>query len=377
MDLKEFKKLPLLGILRGIKEKDVRPIAESSVAAGLKTIEVAMNTPGACKMIRLLKKASMGKMAVGAGTVLDMKTLKKAIASGASFIVSPVFVPEIVSFCVREKIPVFPGAFTPQEIYNAWEGGASMVKVFPAKFQGPAYIKEIKGPFKNIELLACGGVSTENLRDFFESGASAAAFGESVFKKEWIARKRFDRMENALGSLVRVCKASLAAFLFLFMISAMGFAADKEDLIDDLEYRQMEFYRHWEYLDKKEKRSLASLNEEINYYNENPDPTGLQRIEDLQLDLLDNMRDKIKNDRDYISYLEYKVSSLLEGEFRPLSFEDMRDIPEEEIPAETKEDLPESNEPALDSKTEDKEPKEELTLRKGRMPRVTAEEPSL
>ena len=79
-----------------------------------------------------------------------------------------------------------------------------MVKVFPIKFFGPEYIKEIKGPFDNIELLACGGVKPENIKDYFANGAGAVAFGGSVFKKEWIAAKEFSNIENCIRQYLEV-----------------------------------------------------------------------------------------------------------------------------------------------------------------------------
>jgi 2-dehydro-3-deoxyphosphogluconate aldolase/(4S)-4-hydroxy-2-oxoglutarate aldolase len=82
-----------------------------------------------------------------------------------------------------------------------------MVKVFPAKFFGPAYLKEVKGPFGDIELLACGGVTPENFREFIKSGASAAAFGESVFRKDYIKEGSFDKIGASVSALV---KAALA-----------------------------------------------------------------------------------------------------------------------------------------------------------------------
>ena len=78
-----------------------------------------------------------------------------------------------------------------------------MVKIFPAKFFGPAYFREIKGPFNDIELLACGGVSTENIEEFFESGAGAVAFGASVFRKEWIEARNFEKIGECVKSLVQ------------------------------------------------------------------------------------------------------------------------------------------------------------------------------
>jgi 2-dehydro-3-deoxyphosphogluconate aldolase/(4S)-4-hydroxy-2-oxoglutarate aldolase len=85
---------------------------------------------------------------------------------------------------MKNKIHFFPGALTPLEIYRAWNSGATMVKVFPAKVFGPEYFREIKGPFNEIELFACSGVTAENLKSYFNCGASAISFGASVFKKE-------------------------------------------------------------------------------------------------------------------------------------------------------------------------------------------------
>ena len=206
MKMSEFKKLPIIGILRGVRPGAIKPLTRTIISSGLKTVEITMDTPGAAKSIREMKRAARGRLAIGAGTVLSIKDLKKALDSGATFIVLPTLVPEIVEYCVKHRIPVFPGAFTPQEIYNAWKAGATMVKVFPAKFLGPGYLKEIKAPFKHIKLLACGGVSPQNIQSFFSSGASGVAFGASVFKKEWIERKEFFRIEEVIKSLIAAYK---------------------------------------------------------------------------------------------------------------------------------------------------------------------------
>ena len=118
MDITAFKKTPVIGILRGITPEMVEPIVETSVSAGLKAIEVTMNTEGAPDLIQKMKTISNERLFVGAGTVLTMKQLHSAIESGATFIVSPVLVKDIASYCSSNNIPFFPGAFTPQEIYH-------------------------------------------------------------------------------------------------------------------------------------------------------------------------------------------------------------------------------------------------------------------
>jgi len=202
MDISQFKKVPLLGILRGVEIDILEPLTESIVSSGLKIIEITMNTQAAAAAIKKTSKQAGSKLIVGAGTVLTVSDLKLAIDSGAKFIVSPVFVAGVVEYCVKNKIPVFPGALTPQEIYAAWRAGATMVKVFPARFFGPEYLKEVKAPLQDAELLACGGVTHENIRSYFANGASMAAFGASVFKKEWLLKKDFKLIEESIKALI-------------------------------------------------------------------------------------------------------------------------------------------------------------------------------
>lgn len=209
MDINKFKELPLLGILRGIEADMIEPLVETVVSSGLKTIEITMNTAGASDLIRQMVKAADGRLVVGAGTVLTMNDLHSALDAGATFIVLPVLVKDIVEYCAKNSIPVFPGAFTPQEIYDAWVAGATMVKVFPAGLFGPTYFTEIKGPFNDIELLACGGVSAETIEIFFSCQASAAAFGGSIFKKSWLENGDFARIKESIETLISRIPQSL------------------------------------------------------------------------------------------------------------------------------------------------------------------------
>lgn len=203
MNIGQFKKQPILGILRGIARTDVKPLVETIMAAGLETIEITMNTKDAPELIADAVKTAGRHLTIGSGTVLDVESCKKAIGAGATFIVMPILVDNVVQYCVKNEVPVFPGALTPAEIHRAWQSGATMVKVFPAGPLGPAYFKEIKGPFPEIKLLACGGVTPENLRDYFSNGTDAVAFGASVFKKEWLANKDFVSIKSSIKKFLR------------------------------------------------------------------------------------------------------------------------------------------------------------------------------
>lgn len=196
MDLEKFKKLPIMGILRGVLSSEIEPLIAAVIEAGLETIEITMNTKDAAELIRRAVTVSKGRMVIGAGTVLNMHSLKFALDAGASFIVMPTLVTEVSQYCLKKRIPFFPGALTPQEIYKAWSEGATMVKVFPAKFFGPEYFKEIKGPFNEIKLLACGGVTPENMKAYFSNGAEAVTFGSSVFRKEWLVKQDYIKIRR-------------------------------------------------------------------------------------------------------------------------------------------------------------------------------------
>ena len=202
MDVAQFKKLPIMGILRGVNPEIIEELTEMIASSGLQTVEITMNTPDAATLITRMNQASKNRIIVGAGTVLSMDNLKEALDAGARFIVMPVAIKDVVEYCAQHNICVFPGALTPQEIYTAWSMGATMVKVFPAKLFGPAYIKEIKAPLNQIELLACGGVSAEDINSFFLSGASAVAFGSSIFNKELLSQRKFSPVQLKIESLI-------------------------------------------------------------------------------------------------------------------------------------------------------------------------------
>ena len=192
----------IIGIIRGANKENIENIIEAAVSGGLNTIEITLNTPDALELIRIAAK----KWEIGAGTVLNLKEAKAAIKAGAKFIVSPITDPATIKYCKENNIAVYPCGVTPNEVYTAWKLGATMVKIFPAKlFGGPTYIKELKAPFNNIKLLACGGVTPQNIKEYFEAGVSAVAVGNSVFNKKWIDAGNFSAINIKAQEFAENC----------------------------------------------------------------------------------------------------------------------------------------------------------------------------
>jgi len=190
-----YYKAPIVGIVRNIPLETVLKIAKAYLEAELSTIEVTMNTKGASEIISTLRNA-FPALNVGAGTVCNQEDLKNALDAGAQFIVTPIIDEEIIKASVSKNIPVFPGAYTPSEIYKAWTLGASAVKVFPATQLGPQYIKDVLAPLNNIKLLPTGGVSTDNIASFFEAGAVGVGMGSSLLNKKLIKDEDFTGLRN-------------------------------------------------------------------------------------------------------------------------------------------------------------------------------------
>ena len=202
MNLLKFSKLPILSILRGVEKQHLERTVQTTIDAGIPALEITLNTNNALELITLASSRFSGRISIGAGTVLRLADAKEAIKAGAEFIVSPNFNPEIAKFAKDKGLAFFPGALTPSEVYTAWEAGATMVKIFPAQVFGPKYLKELKGPFEKIKLMAVSGVKPENIKEYFDNGADAVAIGASVYKQEWIERGEFDKIKELIRKYV-------------------------------------------------------------------------------------------------------------------------------------------------------------------------------
>lgn len=170
------------GIVAIVRLRDGKPlpkVAEALYAGGITVMEFTMNTPDVLQGLRDTSRA-LPDVLLGAGTVLNMKAVQAAVESGAQFIVSPNTKAEVIETTHHFGKVSVPGAYTPTEIVQAMDLYADIVKLFPAKGLGPGYIREVKAPLGDLNIMPTGGVSAENVRDYFEAGACAVAAGNSL-----------------------------------------------------------------------------------------------------------------------------------------------------------------------------------------------------
>ena len=189
-----FNKMPIVGIMRNVNPEHTETIAEIYWESGLTCLEITMNSPGAEKSIARLVDLYQGKLNIGAGTVCSMDDLEKAIAAKAQFIVTPVINEEVIKACVVLNVPVFPGAYTPSEIYKAWSLGAAMIKLFPAGDLKPSYVKEILAPLNQVNLMPTGGITLDNFAAYLAHGAKGVGIGSQLFPKAVIENKDWDSL---------------------------------------------------------------------------------------------------------------------------------------------------------------------------------------
>ena len=171
----------MIPVVRATTAEEAMRAIDAIREGGISVLEITMTVPGAVKLIEEVAKRYGEDALVGAGTVLDPETATACIESGAKFVVSPALNPETIACCRRLDVAVMPGALTPTEVVQAWNAGADFVKVFPAgAVGGPSYLKSLKAPLPQIELVPTGGVSLKTAADFIRAGAAALGVGADL-----------------------------------------------------------------------------------------------------------------------------------------------------------------------------------------------------
>lgn len=199
----------IVAIIRGFEPEICLRLSEAYAKGGINMVEVTFNQkdPGSWKdtatAIKSIRERFGADMTVGAGTVLTQEQLKICEDAGGEFMVTPNTNPALIRQCVADGLVAMPGALTPSEAVEAFNAGASYVKIFPAGTLGPGYIKAIKAPLSHIPLLAVGGIGPDNIADFIKAGCVGAGVGGNLTNKEWILSGEWDKITATAALLVK------------------------------------------------------------------------------------------------------------------------------------------------------------------------------
>jgi 2-dehydro-3-deoxyphosphogluconate aldolase/(4S)-4-hydroxy-2-oxoglutarate aldolase len=171
----------LIAIIRGkFTRQQVLGIAETLLANGVTVVEVTLNTTGALESIAQLREHFAAQMLIGAGTVRTAEQFESALDAGAQFTVSPNLDLATVSLAQQHDVLHLPGVFTPTEVQNAFVAGCKMVKLFPSEIVGPRYLKALRAPLDDVDLVPTGGISPDNVAEYVQAGAAAAGIGSAL-----------------------------------------------------------------------------------------------------------------------------------------------------------------------------------------------------
>ena len=206
------KRVKEIGVVTVIKlnhpERDAVPLAKALIAGGVPIAEVTFRAAGAATAIQLMRE-NFPEMLVGAGTVLTTAQVDEAVAAGAQFIVTPGMDPEIVAYCQKIGIQIFPGCTTPTDYHTAYEFGLEVLKFFPAEQSGGiAKIKAMSAPFPMFKIMPTGGISLKNLADYVKNPVIAACGGSYMVTADLIDNGKWDEITDLCRQSVEIVKAA-------------------------------------------------------------------------------------------------------------------------------------------------------------------------
>lgn len=209
-----IREIGIIPVVRASSSAEALAVVEAIREGGIPMLEITMTVPGAVGVISELTQRLGDDALIGAGTVLDADAAKQCVDAGAKFIVSPALDVPTIEACRRMNVPVFPGALTPTEILTAWKAGANAVKVFPANAVGGAsYLRSVKAPLPQVELIPTGGVNLKTVAEFVAAGALALGVGADLVDVAALRRGEaaaITRKAKEYVAAVGAARASLA-----------------------------------------------------------------------------------------------------------------------------------------------------------------------
>ena len=204
--VEKLREIGLVPVLRAESEEQALGIASVIAAGGVTVLEITMTVPGAIRVMSRLTK-DRPDILIGAGTVLDAETARMCMLEGAQFVVSPALNLATIEMCHRYSIPVLPGALTPTEVVTAWQAGADVIKVFPASALGGAkYLKSLKAPLPQVEMIPTGGVSLATAKEFLEAGSFALGVGADLVDTKAMADGKPEKITESAKKYLEIVR---------------------------------------------------------------------------------------------------------------------------------------------------------------------------
>ena len=208
--LERLHQIGLIAVIRGPSPELTLKMVEALVAGGVQGIEITYTTPNAPQVVKTLDQTFGERIVLGMGTLTEPAQAQEAAQAGARFLVSPICEAELGSAMVATGMPVMIGALTPTEIYQAHRLGSDVVKIFPGATVGPAYIKALKGPFPQIEMMPTGGVSAANVGEWFAAGVFGVGAGSELCPTAWVKDGRFTDITQRAAEFIKAVQVARA-----------------------------------------------------------------------------------------------------------------------------------------------------------------------
>ena len=209
MPFELIKKSRLVAIIRLERLDHAQELVNVLLDAGARCLEFTLTNPDAPRWIRRLldedKRFENGEACIGVGSVRNVEEAKLVLDAGAQFVVTPITSVKVIEVCVQRKVPIASGAFTPTEIATAWDAGANIIKVFPARVLGPGYIRDVLAPLPYLPLMPTGGIDASNAGEYLRAGAIAVGVGGQLCPANLVEKKDWDTILQSAKRIVEAC----------------------------------------------------------------------------------------------------------------------------------------------------------------------------
>ena len=207
-----LREIGIIPIIRAPSADAAVAVVEAILHAGISVAEITMTVPNAVDAMATVAKRFGGKVLLGAGTVTDADTARRAVDAGAAFVVTPCLVPEVIEAAHRADVAVLPGALTPGEVFEAFRLGGDLIKIFPVQsLGGAAYLRALRGPFPHIPLVPTGGVTLDNIEEMFNARAAAVGIGNQMIPKEALARRDYAEIASLARQFLHAVREARAS----------------------------------------------------------------------------------------------------------------------------------------------------------------------